>query len=587
MKVRGTIRILVALLAAWLFLSPAVSAQHRTAQAPNKEGRISEERSGSFPVRDGQRLRLVSDTGHIRIRTQNSEMVSFVVRIEADANQPGARQYISRFILSARPMPDGVFIGARVPWPQQEFPGHLWVTFELNVPRNFQLDINTRTGNIETESMDGRISLVTGGGNITAASVGGPARLETQGGHITVQDVSADLSAISAGGHITAGSVQGDAVIRTAGGHIRVTSVQGTAQLETGGGNISLERAGAGIVAHTSGGRIDLGEASGTIRASTGGGNIGVLNVAGSTQLDSGGGSICLTKIQGAIRASTATGTITAYFIPEGKLLGPSQLESGTGDIVVYIPRELAISIDATVESLVGDSLYEHASDATARIDADPAIPLKLTRTSAGSTGRTVRAEVALNGGGELLRLKTATGNIRLRYSGSPRMNYEPSHELLRRQIEVRLKTSREEIDRQIEVQKQLVEKRQETAVQARAEAKKAVRERSLIQEWQRKLWSLWSSRLRVDAGQMRLLSPFALPAYPILAKQQHLEGRVRLEVYVASTGAVEDIKVLSGHELLARSAADAVKNWRYEPVTVDDEAVAVVTTVDVYFRLN
>ena len=585
MKVRFTIRILAALFVAFLLLSPAVLAQRRGVQAPTKDGRISEEKSGSFPVRDGQRLRLVSDTGNIHIRTQNSEKVSFVVRIEANANQPGARQYLSRFMLSARPMQGGVFIGARV--PRQEFPGHLWVTFELNVPRNFQLDINTRTGNIETESTDGRISLVTGGGNITAASVGGPARLETQGGHITVQDVSADLSAISAGGHITAGNVQGDAVIHTAGGHIRVTSVQGTAQLETGGGNISLERAGAGIVAHTSGGRIDLGEASGTIRASTGGGNIGVLNVAGSTQLDSGGGSICLTKIQGAIRASTATGTITAYFIPEGKLLGPSQLESGAGDIVVYIPRELAISIDATVESLVGDSLFEHASEATTRIDADPAIPLKLTRTGSGPAGRTVRAEAALNGGGEVLRLKTATGNIRLRYSGSPRMNYEPSRELLRRQIEVRLKTSQEEINRQIEAQRRLFEKHQETAAQASAEAKKVWRERSRIQEWQRKFWSLWSGRLRVDAGQMRLLNPFALPAYPTLAKQQHIEGMVRLEVYVSSAGTVEDMKVLSGHELLARAAVDAVKQWRYEPVTVNDKTVPAVTTVDVYFRLN
>ena len=149
------------------------------------------------------------------------------------------------------------------------------------------------------------------------------------------------------------------------------------------------------------------------------------------------------------------------------------------------------------------------------------------------------------------------------------------------------MKTSREEIDRQIEAQRQLVEKQQETAVQASAEAKKVWRERSLIQEWQRKFWSLWSGRLRVDAGQMRLLNPFAVPAYPILAKQQHIEGMVRLEFYVSSAGTVEDIKVLSGHELLARSAVDAVKQWRYEPVTVNDKPVPVVTTVDVYFRLN
>ena len=213
-----------------------------------------------------------------------------------------------------------------------------------------------------------------------------------------------------------------------------------------------------------------------------------------------------------------------------------------------------------------------------------------MTRTSSGPSGLTVRAEVALNGGGELLRLKTVTGNIRLRFSGSPApagLNFEPSLELLRRQIEVRLKTSREEIDRQIEVQRQILEKQQEMAGQASAEAKMAVRERSRIQEWQRKFWSLWSGRLRVDVGKMRRLNPSVSPAYPFLARQQRIEGLVRLEVYVSSEGIVEDIKVLSGHELLARAAVDAVKQWRYEPVSVDGKAVPVVTAIDVYFRLN
>ncbi|MCL4524175.1 MAG: DUF4097 domain-containing protein, partial [Acidobacteria bacterium] len=421
MKTRFQVGWLLALVAALGANSPAALAQAREAQAPAKSARISEEKSGSFAVRDGQRLRLVSDIGNVRVRTENSGQVSYRVRVEADASQPNAKMYVSRFVVSARTMPDGVFIGARVPW--REFRGHLWVTFEVSVPRNFQLDINLQSGNIETESIDGQISLVTGGGNITAAGVGGPARLETQGGHITVQDVAADLSAISAGGHITVGNVQGDAVIRTAGGHIHAASVQGTAQLESGGGNISLERAGEGIIAHTVGGRIDLGEASGSIRASTGGGNIGVLKVIGPTQLDSGGGSIFLTKVQGAIHASTASGTITAWFIPEGKLLGPSKLESGAGDILVYIPRELAISIDATVESPPEGSASERSIRKATRIDADPGIPLKMTYADAGPAGRTVRAEAALNGGGEVLHLKTATGNIRLRYSGSPRLS--------------------------------------------------------------------------------------------------------------------------------------------------------------------
>ncbi len=599
MKAPSTIRPLFAVLAALALLAPCGLAQNKPRRpALGQPARLAEknhlveEKSGSFPARDGQRLRLLTDIGNIRIRTQNSGQVSYRVRVEADASQPGAQEFLSKFVLNARAVPYGVLMNARVPW--REFRGRLWVTFELNVPHNFQLDVNTQTGNIETESIDGRITLVTAGGNLMAADVGGPARLETQGGHITIHDVAGDLTAISAGGHLTVGNVKGDAVVRTGGGHIRVASVEDTAHLETGGGNISLERAGAGIVAHTSGGRIDLGETSGAIRASTGGGNIGVLNVVGPTQLDSGGGSICLTQVKGAIRASTTAGTITAWFIPEGKLHGPSQLESGAGDILIYIPRELAITIDATVES-PADYFLEDTAKA-ARIEADPAIPLKVSYTGTGPAAKLVRAEAALNGGGEVLRLRTATGKIRLRYSDSPRMTIEPDLDAIRRQIEFHLKMSREGMERQMERQKQLFERQFERQQQAVAEAKageavrqaESGREMSRLQEWQRRIMSFWSGRLRVDANeQKQRLIRSSTPAYPFLARQQHVEGVVRLDVYISSEGNVEDVKVLSGNEQLARSAVETVKQWRYAPVKLGGNAVPVVTSVDVEFRLN
>jgi protein TonB len=51
--------------------------------------------------------------------------------------------------------------------------------------------------------------------------------------------------------------------------------------------------------------------------------------------------------------------------------------------------------------------------------------------------------------------------------------------------------------------------------------------------------------------------------------------------------GSVQEIKVLSGHPILAPAAAEAVKQWKYAKTLVDGKPVAVVTTVDVEFRLN
>jgi len=54
-------------------------------------------------------------------------------------------------------------------------------------------------------------------------------------------------------------------------------------------------------------------------------------------------------------------------------------------------------------------------------------------------------------------------------------------------------------------------------------------------------------------------------PAYPPLAREMHVNGKVKIEVTVAPDGAIRNTKVLGGSPLLVRAAVDAVKNWKYE----------------------
>jgi TonB family protein len=54
-------------------------------------------------------------------------------------------------------------------------------------------------------------------------------------------------------------------------------------------------------------------------------------------------------------------------------------------------------------------------------------------------------------------------------------------------------------------------------------------------------------------------------PAYPALAREMHVNGKVKIEVTVAADGSVRNTKVLGGSPLLTRAALDAVKAWKYE----------------------
>jgi TonB family protein len=66
------------------------------------------------------------------------------------------------------------------------------------------------------------------------------------------------------------------------------------------------------------------------------------------------------------------------------------------------------------------------------------------------------------------------------------------------------------------------------------------------------------------DAGARKIKTK-TTPAYPELARRMNVGGIVRLEVEVAPSGSVKNVKALGGHPLLIEAAVNAVKQWKYE----------------------
>jgi periplasmic protein TonB len=76
-------------------------------------------------------------------------------------------------------------------------------------------------------------------------------------------------------------------------------------------------------------------------------------------------------------------------------------------------------------------------------------------------------------------------------------------------------------------------------------------------------------------------------PSYPPLARQTRISGTVRLHAIIGKDGSVTQLEVMSGHPLLVQAALDAVRQWKYQPTTLNGDAVEVDTTIDVIFSLN
>jgi TonB family protein len=65
--------------------------------------------------------------------------------------------------------------------------------------------------------------------------------------------------------------------------------------------------------------------------------------------------------------------------------------------------------------------------------------------------------------------------------------------------------------------------------------------------------------------GSSRKVRSRVVPAYPDIARQAHLTGKVRLEASVAADGSVRSVKVIGGSPVLVGASTDALLKWRFE----------------------
>jgi DUF4097 and DUF4098 domain-containing protein YvlB len=172
--------------------------------------------------------------------------------------------------------------------------------FDIEVPRETNLDIDTAGGAIAVEAISGMTRLDTSGGAITVLDVVGDVSADTSGGSIDIENVEGDVNADTSGGHINVRKVRGEVLADTSGGHIEISEASGDINADTSGGSIRITEAGGFVYADTSGGNVDVAFAAGNGSGgtlSTSGGRVSVvLDPTVSLDIDAStsGGSVKL-----------------------------------------------------------------------------------------------------------------------------------------------------------------------------------------------------------------------------------------------------------------------------------------------------
>lgn len=344
-----------------------------------EHGEWIEEINGALAATKTVKVKTTSGAIHINGAQQGN--ISYTVRKHVRAeSEDAARREFARLRFSASASGDIAYLHGDC-----ENYTHGSIEFNLRVP--------SQTSLVKAE---------TSGGAIAANNVSGRVEATTGGGSIQMDLIGQGIYAESGGGNIDIGKIGGEVRVETGGGSIKIGSAGGQVTASSGGGTLYIGN-GKAMNLETGGGSIHVDKCTGGIKASTGGGVIDVNEVDGHAQVESGGGSIRVGPVKGGLRAETGSGPIIADLATGGATFTDSKLETSAGNIIVYIPDNLGVTIRAAVEVASGAGISSDFSS------------LKISYSDNRWGPREAYAEGSLNGGGPVLHVHTTTGTIEFR----------------------------------------------------------------------------------------------------------------------------------------------------------------------------
>ena len=366
-------------------------------------GAWSQETTGSLAA--VKNLRVKVDMGSVIVRGGQQQSINYVIHTRfGNSSEQDARRQFEQYKITAYVKGDTAWIVGD--WQGGRHPRHCSSEFSLQVPREMSLvKLETDGGNVEAIDLAGRVESETGGGNVHIDGIGSGGNVETGGGSIDVGTVNGDLGLHTGGGTIHVRQVNGKVMAETGGGTVEIQSAAQGAVIETGGGNIEVRQCNGKVKVSTGGGSIDLNDVGGPAEIETGGGSIHLASAKGHVHAETGGGGIELYGVPSA-HAETSAGAITVKLVNTGGERHDSDLETGAGDITVYIASDVAINVRASVDLANGHRIYSEFPDI--RVNSE-----------GGQWGpKTYTAEGALNGGGPWLKVHTSTGDINFKRAG-------------------------------------------------------------------------------------------------------------------------------------------------------------------------
>jgi hypothetical protein len=133
-----------------------------------------------------------------------------------------------------------------------------------------------------------------------------------------------------------------------------------------------------------------------------------VKSAPAEVQVSTAGGNLDIAEATGPVSASTAGGDVTLSLV--SGLIVKSKLTTAHGNVTLYVQD----GTKATVEARIRNS--SSGEDDTSRYQITSDFPMLQTSQD---EGRSTRATIQVNGGGEVVTIETMAGNISVKRAGA------------------------------------------------------------------------------------------------------------------------------------------------------------------------
>lgn len=198
----------------------------------------------TFDVNSGGLLTIDIEIGNIDVQTVVQDKVNVIVTKESrkrlDVYQEALNDFKVAFDQKGSDLSiKGEFERGRNHWRRQL--SNLKISFKVIVPRQYDVDLNTPSGNISVDGITGKSNARTSAGNIDINNIVGPVKVYTSAGNLRFGKVKGPILGRSSAGNITLSNCQGSVDTKTSAGNINVdmaTQPQHEWNLQTSAGNI-------------------------------------------------------------------------------------------------------------------------------------------------------------------------------------------------------------------------------------------------------------------------------------------------------------------------------------------------------------